>query len=255
MHQHGMAMDSLLASSKAVGTRAYVVDPLNSVRAVIDGVGTTVNSYDYFAYGDARTTLESEESRFRFSGRDFESQSGLLFARNRFYKPSIGRWVKGDPIGFRGGFNLYRYVRNNPAKYTDPRGLTDIQTGSKECQTAMVAFEDAEAALADALRTGNPGAMAEALAAAAAAASAVFAACDADLLDDGAIDNDEFEPIPPVLPLPDPNPDPDPPLLPDFRFDHLWDFDPRPLLPILLLPPVCGGSGGAPDFRLPDPAQ
>ena len=40
------------------------------------------------------------------------------------YDPTIGRWTAEDPIAFKAGdTNLYRYVGNNPANFTDPSGL------------------------------------------------------------------------------------------------------------------------------------
>jgi RHS repeat-associated protein len=48
---------------------------------------------------------------------------GLSFFRNRWYDQSTGRWTQEDPIGLAGGVNLYQYVGNNPASYTDPFGL------------------------------------------------------------------------------------------------------------------------------------
>ena len=125
-HQHEMAMDSLLASSKAVGTRAYVVDPLNSVRALVNGTGGTPNRYSYFAYGEARSSSEGEANRFRFTGRDFAQTSGLHYARSRYYGPSGGRWLSQDIIGFAGGLNLYAYASLNPATLTDPTGRVGI---------------------------------------------------------------------------------------------------------------------------------
>ena len=39
------------------------------------------------------------------------------------YDPQTGRFLSADPIGFQAGdTNLYRYVFNNPVKYTDPTG-------------------------------------------------------------------------------------------------------------------------------------
>ncbi|MGI9038096.1 MAG: RHS repeat-associated core domain-containing protein, partial [Gemmatimonadota bacterium] len=48
---------------------------------------------------------------------------GLSFFRNRFYDQNTGRWLQEDPLGLAAGTNLYQYVGNNPASYTDPFGL------------------------------------------------------------------------------------------------------------------------------------
>jgi len=38
------------------------------------------------------------------------------------YAPRVGRFVSADPLGFKGGNNLWVYVNNNPLRYTDPTG-------------------------------------------------------------------------------------------------------------------------------------
>jgi RHS repeat-associated protein len=62
---------------------------------------------------------------FGFTGREFDSESHLYYYRARYYAPGIGRFLSADPIGFDSkDSNFYRYVFNNPLKYTDPQGLS-----------------------------------------------------------------------------------------------------------------------------------
>jgi len=42
------------------------------------------------------------------------------------YNPMTGRWLTRDPIGERGGINLYQFVGNNPVNFADPFGLMGI---------------------------------------------------------------------------------------------------------------------------------
>jgi len=41
----------------------------------------------------------------------------------RWYSPNTGRWLSRDPIGERGGMNLYAFVGNNPVGRIDYLGL------------------------------------------------------------------------------------------------------------------------------------
>src|ERR1035441_1916421 len=45
----------------------------------------------------------------------------------RYYNPTTGRWLSRDPIGERGGINLYGFVGNNPISRIDLFGLDGQQ--------------------------------------------------------------------------------------------------------------------------------
>ncbi len=59
-----------------------------------------------------------------FTGRMFDTATGLQNNLNRWYDAKVGRWISEDPIGFAAGdANIYRYVGNSPTNYVDPSGL------------------------------------------------------------------------------------------------------------------------------------
>jgi RHS repeat-associated protein len=59
---------------------------------------------------------------FRYTGRDFDSETNLYYYRARYYDPAAGRFLSEDPIGTY-SVNKYVYVRNNPVNRVDPSGL------------------------------------------------------------------------------------------------------------------------------------
>ncbi|MCA1592098.1 MAG: RHS repeat-associated core domain-containing protein [Acidobacteria bacterium] len=52
-----------------------------------------------------------------------DRESGLQLLTHRYYDPQSGRFLTRDPIGYRGGINLYAYVNNSPVNFADPSGL------------------------------------------------------------------------------------------------------------------------------------
>ncbi|MBX3324924.1 MAG: RHS repeat-associated core domain-containing protein [Nitrospira sp.] len=121
-YTHGPGIDEPIAVTKGSSTYFYHQDGLGTVTDLTDSTGTTAKSYSYDAYGNILESPGTLEQPYTYTGREFDSESGLLFYRSRYYDPSTGRFLQQDPIGLRGGLNLYRYVRNNPSNYADPTG-------------------------------------------------------------------------------------------------------------------------------------
>jgi RHS repeat-associated protein len=61
---------------------------------------------------------------WRFSTKYHDSETSLVYYGYRYYSPELGRWVNRDPIGERGGVNLYGFLRNGPVDLCDPHGET-----------------------------------------------------------------------------------------------------------------------------------
>jgi len=88
-------------------------------------MGHKVQQYDYDAFGNIKCTPFPHwiKQPYTFTGREFDSDTGLYYYRARYYDPKVGRFVTRDPIGFKGGINQYAYAGNNPVNWTDPTGL------------------------------------------------------------------------------------------------------------------------------------
>ncbi len=58
----------------------------------------------------------------RLPGQQYDQETGLCYNRYRYYDAMQRRYITQDPIGFKGGWNLYNYPLN-PANKIDPLGL------------------------------------------------------------------------------------------------------------------------------------
>ncbi len=122
----GPAADDLLAIRDSLGNHYYVVqDKLHSVRGVVKRDGTWVGTLSYRADGrDGETGLDPGDwLRYRWTGREYDRETGFYFHRARYYDPGVGRFVQEDPIGYAGGGNLYAYAGGNLLEARDPSGM------------------------------------------------------------------------------------------------------------------------------------
>lgn len=89
--------------------------------------GQTVARYDYDAFGNRITNtapeLGEDVNPFGFSTKFTDEETELVYYGYRYYAPEMGRWVSRDPIGERGGINLYGVMRNGPLNRWDVLGL------------------------------------------------------------------------------------------------------------------------------------
>ena len=89
-----------------------------------DETGQVVNAYEYDSYGRPLFIQEAVAQPFAYTGREYDSATGLYHYRARSYDASTGRFMQEDPIGYGGrDFNFFRYVGSNPVNYNDPSGL------------------------------------------------------------------------------------------------------------------------------------
>ena len=108
-------------------------DALGDVTALTDNAGAIVEQYSYDAFGKptikdgSGIILAASLTPFLFTGREYDSETGLYHYRTRAYSSTLGRFLQPDSISFNGGdINIYRYVGNNPISGNDPLGLASI---------------------------------------------------------------------------------------------------------------------------------
>jgi RHS repeat-associated protein len=145
----GSAVDQLLAQETTgalqngvlqAGTVDWALtDNLGTVRDLVDYIANDVTSVVmhavYNSFGKLANTVNPGTGQpasclFGFTGRPFDTNTGLQNNDNRWYDPATHRWLSQDPSGFGGGdSNLYRYCGNGPTNGTDPSGLAEMRAG------------------------------------------------------------------------------------------------------------------------------
>gem|GEM_PF-1217203 len=112
--------------------RLYALtDAMGSVTAITDKAGAVKERFRYTAFGVSQVmtpafgnrSISSYDWQTRFHGEQRDAETGYYNYGFRFYLPELGRWPSRDPIGERGGGNLYGFVRNSPVMHLDILGL------------------------------------------------------------------------------------------------------------------------------------
>ncbi len=121
-----------------VGNYYLLQDTLYRAVALTDSGGNIVEAYGCDAYGNALIFTAADSSGNWWGGSATQSNFGAneiifcgyrldpeaenYYVRNRFYSPTLGRWLTRDPIGYAGGINLYEYVGGGAVSALDPDG-------------------------------------------------------------------------------------------------------------------------------------
>jgi RHS repeat-associated protein len=107
------------------GNVYYVhTDRQGTPQAVTDSGQNVVWSAFYNPFGDTSSFSGSLTTQsLRLPGQYFDPETGNNHNGFRDYAGTLTRYVQSDPIGLGGGMNTYQYVRGNPFRFTDRRGL------------------------------------------------------------------------------------------------------------------------------------
>jgi len=102
-----------------------------------DVAGVVVWSASYTPFGTATVNEDPDgdgrlvKNNFRFPGQYYDAETGLNYNYFRTYDPLVGRYTQSDPIGLRGGLNVFGYVLNDPVSGFDIKGLRVDWNGMK----------------------------------------------------------------------------------------------------------------------------
>lgn len=108
------------------GYTYYTQNAHGDVVNLTDVDGEVVKSYTYYAFGVEKNIDESDENAFRYCGEYFDTETGTIYLRARYYNPTTGRFITRDSYAGRRSdplsLNRYTYCHNNPVVYVDPSG-------------------------------------------------------------------------------------------------------------------------------------
>ena len=109
------------------GTMGYYEQDGNStVTSLTDMNGNALNTYTYDTFGNLTASTLAAANPFQYTGREFDSETGIYEYRARYYDQTVGRFLSEDPRRFAVGINFYDYVRNSPASLKDPLGAFPV---------------------------------------------------------------------------------------------------------------------------------
>lgn len=108
--------------------RWLLVDALGSVVTEADASASSVTARQFDAWGNYRndTAPTANETRLGYTGHQFDVETGLTYARARYYDSKLGVFLSRD--SFEGvlsdapSLHRFAYSHNQPLKYRDPSG-------------------------------------------------------------------------------------------------------------------------------------
>ena len=100
---------------------------LGSACVELDEAAAVITYEEYHPYGTTaysagRSLAEVKLKRYRYTGKERDSETGLSYHSARYYAVWLGRWGSCDPGGLVGGANVFAYCGNNPIGHRDLAG-------------------------------------------------------------------------------------------------------------------------------------
>ena len=147
----------------------YHSDHLGSASFISDYKGDEYQRIEYTPYGETWVEKTSntglEYLPYKFTAKELDEETGLYYYGARYLDPKYSMWISTDPAlgeyipqapvneetkqhnqnlpGLGGVFNtvnlnLYHYAANNPIKYTDPDGRSDIYKRKMDSRSNII---------------------------------------------------------------------------------------------------------------------
>jgi len=123
-YAHSPEVDEPLSMLRGTVTSYYQNDGIGSITSLSSQTATLANSYTFDSFGKLTASTGALTNPFQYTGREFDTETGIYNYRARYFDPATGRFISEDPIRFGGdGPSFYLYVNNDPTDFIDPLGL------------------------------------------------------------------------------------------------------------------------------------
>jgi RHS repeat-associated protein len=123
-YAHSTEVDEPLSMLRGTVASYYQNDGIGSITSLSNQTAVLAGTYTFDSFGKLTASTGSITNPFRYTGREFDAETGVYYYRARYFDPGTGRFVSEDPIRFGGdGPDFYAYVNNDPTDFTDPLGL------------------------------------------------------------------------------------------------------------------------------------
>jgi RHS repeat-associated protein len=105
----------------------YFYDGNGNVIDLVGDDGSEQAHYQYSPFGErlSATGALADINPYQFSSKERNLTTGFYYYGLRYYNPGPGRWLGRDPLGEKGGINLYCFVGNGPYTNYDSFGLEE----------------------------------------------------------------------------------------------------------------------------------
>ena len=114
-------------ASQGAGTNYYVADHLGTAQVELSSTGQVLWNGQFVPFGGEIDSNQTT-NRYKFTGKERDTESGLDYFGARYLSSNMGRWMSPDPsmegaiLELPQTWNKYSYEYNRPTYGTDPDG-------------------------------------------------------------------------------------------------------------------------------------